>query len=61
MAKKEIVTARLLEREFNSDRFLSGLEECIEITSKKGYETGFAIHKKIVWKENYLPVFYRHW
>ena len=48
MPKKEVVSGRLLERELNSDRFLSGLEGCIEITSMKGYETKFEICKKLM-------------
>ncbi len=57
MKKAEIMSAKLLEGELRSDRFLKGLERCIAITSQKGYETAFSIGKKLFGRKIVYPSF----
>ena len=57
MKKAEIISGKLLEGELRSDRFLSGLERCVEITSQKGYEACFAIGKKLFGRKIIYPSF----
>lgn len=43
----EIIPAKMLEIELNSPEFIAGLEKCIGLTQKTGFETLFAVNKGI--------------